>query len=103
MEELARMLEALAGMEKRLDKIDEADPGYGKTMSSDKNTVDREAKLAFMDGQIAGLEKLRDSIEAAEPEAVDWAGAFTALGHSVDALAQESANFATAVEHFSKK
>ena len=98
MEELARMLESLADLEEKLDKMDEVDPGSGKTMNPDKNTVDWEAKLAAMDEHIAGLEKLRASIEASEPEDVDWLGAFAQLSNSVEALGQEKAAYAEAVE-----
>ena len=97
MDELARMLETLTGLEEKLDKLDAADPGAGKTMDSSKNTVDWDAKLSEMDGIIAGLEKMRDGIEAAEPEEVDWAGALAHLGQSVEDLTRESSSFAQAV------
>lgn len=41
---------------------------------------------------------MRDGIEAAEPENVDWAAALGYLGRSVDALAKETAEFAAGVE-----
>ncbi len=98
MEDLLKVLQALDGLDSQLEKLDAQDPGRGRTMDPTKNTVDWDGKLTEMDGIIARLEKMRDGIEAAEPENVDWAAALGYLGRSVDALAKETAEFAAGVE-----